>query len=123
MTIQKINTYFGATIKGDIQTLTRTSIRRGLSKNQIKSSFDIINNVCPKKEDKVYLYYRNMYDIFGEFAGTRSGVKVFKDGVLYEKNIDPNKLYPKYLLNKFAITVRDLVSGKIQPDETVKLYN
>ena len=123
MTIQKINTTFRATIKGNPENLVKLGIERGLTETQIKSSFDIINKSCPKKEDKVYLYYRNLYDIFGEFAGTRSGVKVFKDGVLYEKNIDPNKLYPKYLLNKFAITVRDLVSGKIQPDETVKLYN
>ena len=123
MTIQKTNINFGATIKGDVHTLIKNAVRKGLSKNLINSSFDMIHNACPKKEDKVYLYCRKRYGMWDIYEGIRSGVKVYKDGVLLEKNIDPRAQSPKYLFHKFAITVKNLVSGKIKPDDTVKLYN
>ncbi|MBQ7450100.1 hypothetical protein IJS77_01685 [bacterium] len=123
MPINKINTSFCATIKGDQANIIKLSMRNGLSKEQLRNDIKIIHNACPKTEDKVYLYYRDRYDIYENFKGVRSGVKVFKDGVLLEKNIDPRDTNPKFLLHKFATTVRDLVSGAIQRDETVKLYD
>ena len=123
MAIQKTNTSFGATLKGDSIRL----FRNGLDDKCIKRALKIINNACPKKEDSVYLYYRNRYKIncltgADDFVGIRCGVKVAKDGKVLEKNIDPNKINPKHLLYKFALTLKKLVSGEIQPDETVKLY-
>ena len=125
MAIQKVNTSFGASLRGDSTKIIRNAIKNGLDNEGVKKALGIINQACPKKEDRVYLYYRDMRKIgfsLDEYAGIRSGVKVAKDGKVLEKNIDPRGINPKYLLYKFAQTVRDLVTGKIQPDETVKLY-
>ena len=125
MAIQKVNTSFGASLRGDSTKIIRNAIKNGLDNEGVKKALGIINQACPKKEDRVYLYYRDMRKIgfsLDEYAGIRSGIKVAKDGKVLEKNLDPRDINPKYLLYKFALTVRDLVTGKIQPDETIKLY-
>lgn len=122
MAIQKITPSFRATLKGNSTNLIKTCVNAGLNNAQVKNALNVIHRVCPKKEDNVYLYYREMYNIFEDYVGMRSGIKVVKDGKVMEKNIDPYEVKPKYLLNKFASNVRDLVSGKIKPDETIKIY-
>ena len=125
MAIQKTNTSFGVTLRGDSIELIRASVKGGLDNKGVKRALQIIQNVCPKPSDKVYLYYRNMqrqgYDTC-EFAGIRAGVKVAKDGVVLEKNIDVRGINPKYLLHKFALTVKKLVTGDTRSDETIKLF-
>ena len=126
MAIQKINPSFRASLRGDSEKIIKTAMEYGFNNSGVKKALNIINTVCPKSDDRVYLYY-NLRQRIGErgnfeTAGIRSGVKVAKDGVVLEKNVDPRGLNPKYLLYKFAIPEKRLVNGEIQPDKTVKLF-
>ena len=126
MAIQKINQSFGATLKGNYQDIIKLSLQNGLSDKVFKKSLAEIHKVCPDKNDRVYLYYRPMYK-FAEsgsfnYAGIRSGIKVAKDGKVMELNVNPKQMSLKYLFPLMALKVKQLVTGKIQPDETIKLY-
>ena len=125
MAIQKITPSFGATLKGDYKEIIKISSSNGLSGSEINNALREIHSVCPQKSDNVYLYYRNVYRVgydCDEYAGIRSGIKVYKDGKVQELNVNPNIL-PKYLFPVMALRVKQLVTGKINPDETIKIYN
>ena len=115
------NVYFGAILKGNAENLIKTCKDAGLKNDGVKDALNIIHEACPK--DNVYLYYREVHDMFDEYVGIRSGIKVVRNGKVLEKNINPNSIGAKYLLHKFAYTVRDLVSGNIKPDERIDIYN
>ena len=126
MAIQKITPSFRATLKGDYKDIIKMSASNGLSDKEIKSAIKEIHRACPKREDRVYLYYRNVYRITGhgdseEIVGTRSGIKIAKDGKVLELNVNPNVI-PKYLFPLMALRVKQLASGEIKPDDAIKIY-
>ena len=124
MAIQKINQSFCATIKGNYKDVISLSAKNGLSDKYIKHSLAEIHKACPNAEDKVYLYYRDVYKtgFFSSnvYLGKRCGIKVAKDGEVLELNINPNTVKAKYLLPLMALRVKQLVSGEVEPDENPK---
>ena len=125
MAIQKINQSFGATLKGNYKDIIKMSVNDGLSDKQIKKAITEIHKICPNKNDNVYFYYRPVYKstFFGdEYLGIRSGIKVSKDSKVMELNVNPKCVKAKYLFPLMALKVKQLVTGKIKPEETVKIY-
>ena len=126
MAIQKVNMSFKADFRGQCAEIIKNAVKNGMTNNGVKTSIDLINTVCPGNNNRVYMYCRPVYkgimSCNKEFIGMRSGVKVVKDGKIMEKNVDPRGRNPKDLFHKFAITVKRLVNGEIQPDENIKLF-
>jgi len=126
MKVNKIsNQTFSAKLLGDYKDIIKMAVDNGFTNKGIKSALSKIQKACPSENDKVYLYHKKVYrfDNYGfENMGIRSGVKVFKDGKTLELNVDPRTISSKYLLSLMALKVEQLASGKIKPDEMIKIF-
>jgi len=108
----------------ELKKVIDISRKCGLSEQGVKVLLNEVKKVCPKKEDKVFFYFRKYYpnDYSFKPATIRSGVKVVKDGKTMELNIDPKKFQPKDLLQEMVMGVKKLVKGEVKPDEKTMFY-
>lgn len=120
------NVVFRADLRGEVDKVIRISKAAGLKDAAVKKAMAKIHEMCPKKDDRVYFYFRK-YEVDPDFPPmnpvVRSGVKVFKDGKIFELNIDPRKISQKSLLSRMVKGVSDLLSGKKASEDTAIKYD
>ena len=118
------NVTFRATLRGDVDKIKKLAIAGGASKDTVELATNYIHQLLPDSKDKVYLYFKKYANENKKQESiVRSGIKIVKDGVVYEKNIDPTKILQKNLLYKFVSEVKKILYGISAPDESLKMYS
>lgn len=108
---------FRAELKGDVAKIRRISQEAGLSEEGANKALEYLNKLLPNENDKVYMYFRKYQnEDKSKESIVRSGIKIVKNGVVIEKNINPINTLQKNLLYKMIYEVVKLINGKTQPD-------
>jgi len=114
---------FGAYVDGEIAKVVKISMNAGCSKKHVQKLINEVHKVCSKPEDCALFYFRKYYPLGSKEAKIRCGVKIYKDGIGKEININPRNCTPKTLLEQMVIGIKDLASGKAKSNSKHIAYS
>ena len=115
---------FKATLKGDIEKIKQLALAGGASKRAVHKATYYMQNLIPDDKNKIYTYLKKyVNEDKTKESIIKTGIKLVKDDVVIEKNIDIREINQKNILNKYISEIKKLLNGKTKPDTYLTTYS